>query len=265
MIIDFHTHVFPDHIAFQALEKLQIAAKTKANTEGTVSSLLQSMDNAGIDSSVICSIATRPGQFDNILQWSEAIQSPRIIPLPSIHPDEKEIGQKLSLIKQKGFAGIKIHPYYQDFFINEARLAPVYESLIKENLLVVMHTGYDIAFDYDNRVTPLPIAELITRYPELKLVTTHFGAWSAWDEVEKHLIGKPVYIETSLSLQSISHEQAKRMFQAHPPEFLIFGSDSPWEDQKESIARIKALNLGKEMENRIFSENARRLLESCKD
>lgn len=263
MIIDFHTHVFPNHIAFKALEKLQAAAKTKANTQGTITSLLQSMDRAGIDTSIICSIATRPGQFDNILQWSETIQSPRIIALPSIHPDETAVEQKLSQIREKGFLGIKMHPYYQDFFLNESRLTPIYDSLIQENLLVVMHTGYDIAFEYDDRVTPRPIAELISRYPALKLITTHFGAWSAWDEVEKHLIGKPVYIETSLALQSISSEQAKRMFRAHPPEFLIFGSDSPWEDQKESIARIKALNLGKELEKRIFYENARNLLKSC--
>lgn len=264
MIIDFHTHVFPDHIAFNALDKLQAAAKTKANTKGTVTSLLQSMDHAGIKTSVICSIATRPGQFDNILDWSGAIQSPRIIPLPSIHPDDTAIEEKLSLIRKKGFPGIKMHPYYQDFFLNESRLTPIYESLIKENLLVVMHTGYDIAFEYDERVTPRPIAELLSRYPALKLVTTHFGAWSAWDAVEEHLIGKPVYIETSLALQSISCEQAKRMFRAHPPELLLFGSDSPWEDQKESIDRIKALNLGKELEKRIFYENAGTLLESCK-
>lgn len=265
MIIDFHTHVFPDHIAFQALEKLQAAAKTAANTKGTVTSLLQSMDRAEIAASVICSIATRPGQFDNILQWSEDITSSRIIPLPSIHPDEKEIDQKLVRIKEKGFVGIKMHPYYQDFFVNESRLNPVYESLVDQNLLLVMHTGYDIAFEYDDRVTPSPIASLIDRYPQLKLVTTHFGAWSAWDEVEKHLIGKPVFIETSLALQSITAEQAKRMFLAHPPEYLLFGSDSPWEDQKESIERIRALGLGKKLENRLFYENAQRLLESCRD
>lgn len=261
MIIDFHTHAFPDHIAYQALEKLQIAAKTRANTEGTVDSLIQSMDRAGITSSLICSIATRPGQFDNILRWSETIQSSRIIPLPSVHPDETDLREKLSLVKKKGFVGIKMHPYYQDFFIHEDRLNTIYETLIEEDLLLVMHTGYDIAFDFDDRVTPEPISRLIGNYPQLKFITTHFGSWSAWDEVEKHLIGKPVYIETSLALQSISREQAKRMFLAHPSDFLLFGSDSPWEDQKKSIGRIKSLHLDKELEEKILFRNAKKLLE----
>ena len=49
MIIDFHTHTFPDKIAAAAIDKLQHASHSKAFTSGTVSGLQASMQRAGID------------------------------------------------------------------------------------------------------------------------------------------------------------------------------------------------------------------------
>jgi predicted TIM-barrel fold metal-dependent hydrolase len=50
------------------------------------------------------------------------------------------------------------------------------------------------------------------------------------------------------------------MMLAHPQEYLIFGTDSPWTGQKESVEQLLALNLGAERERHILYENARRLL-----
>ena len=104
------------------------------------------MDRAGVTASLICSIATRPQQFRSILDWSKSIRSDRIIPLPSVHPNAVDLREQLHIIHDEGFPGIKLHPYYQDFFIDDARLEVLYGSLVEYGLLVVMHTGYDIAF-----------------------------------------------------------------------------------------------------------------------
>jgi hypothetical protein len=49
VVIDFHTHVFPDDIAPKAIASLQVQGNILAASDGTVSGLLRSMDRAGID------------------------------------------------------------------------------------------------------------------------------------------------------------------------------------------------------------------------
>ena len=53
MIVDFHTHVFPDRIAAAAVHKLKDASHTQSFTDGTLSGLRASMAQAGIDYSVV--------------------------------------------------------------------------------------------------------------------------------------------------------------------------------------------------------------------
>lgn len=65
-IIDFHTHAFPDKLAERAIKSLEGEGEIKAHLNGTVSALLSSMDRYGIEKSVVCSIATKPAQFDSI-------------------------------------------------------------------------------------------------------------------------------------------------------------------------------------------------------
>jgi predicted TIM-barrel fold metal-dependent hydrolase len=266
-IIDFHTHVFPDELADRAMAVLLEEGKKKwdvtAHLNGTISSLLSSMDRNGIAKSVVCSIATRPSQFEPILVFSDKIRSDRIIPFPSLHPDDPQAKQKISRIKHEGFKGIKFHPYYQKFVIDEERHFPLYEKICEEGLIVVMHTGFDLAFDRTRVADPAKIIRILERFPEFKLVTTHLGAWEDWDEVERLLIGKKIYMEISYALDLLGRERARRMILDHPAEYVLFGSDSPWTGQDRTLALLKGLELGEAREKKILEENARSLLASA--
>ena len=145
-IIDFHAHAFPDALAARAMPALEEEGNIKAALDGKVSSLLRSMDEAGIEASVVASIATRPQQFEPILRWSEEIASARIIPFPSVHPDDAQVVEHVHRIHDRGFKGVKLHPYYQDFDLDEARLRPLYAALQDCGLAVLCHTGFDLAF-----------------------------------------------------------------------------------------------------------------------
>jgi len=260
MIIDFHTHAFPDTVATKAIPALAKEGQVTAHTLGTVDSLLASMDRAGISTSVICSIATRPAQFEPILAWSAAIQSRRLIPLPSIHPADPDAVAKVFMLKEQGFSGIKMHPYYQDFFLDDKRLNPLYEALSESGLLLVVHCGYDIAFPRIRRADPARILALQQRFPTLRLITTHLGGWDNWQEVDELLLGKEIFMEISFSLAYLPAEQAVRMLNKHPADYLLFGSDSPWDDQLEAIQRLKKLKLSDDRLNNILTKNAARLL-----
>lgn len=265
-IIDFHTHAFPDGLAERAIRYLLEEGRRKydvnAYLDGTVSSLLQSMDRNGIEKSVICSIATKPSQFDPIFAWSKEIGSDRIIPFASLHPADPAAADRVSQIAGAGLKGIKFHPYYQEFDLDEARLFPIYRRIEQEKLIVVMHTGFDLAFDRVRRADPQKIVRVLEAFPDLRLVTTHLGGWEDWDEVERHLAGRKIYMEISFSLDCMPKETARRIILSHPADHILFGTDSPWADQATAISQLKDLNLGGDLERMILRGNGLSLLDA---
>jgi len=259
-IIDFHAHAFPDKIAETAVPALAAKGKVTPCLDGRIDSLLASMDQSGVNKSVLCSIATRPGQFGSILAWSKDIRSERIVPFPSFHPENPKALENISIIRKEGFKGVKLHPYYQDFMVDEERMFPFYEEITFNNLVLVMHTGFDIGFPRDDIAGPSRIRRVIERFPELKMIATHMGAWEMWEEVGELLLGRQLYIDISFSLQYLGREAAREMILSHPPDRVLFGTDSPWACQDEVAEMLRALELGEEMERKIFRDNALKLL-----
>ncbi len=153
-IIDIHTHAFPDHLAPTALEKLEDSSGTKAFTNGTIAGLLKSMDTAGINMSVVHSVATSPSQTESIRRWSLSIRSSRIIPFPSVHPDSDDTKKDLMKIAGDRFPGIKLHPLYQNFCIDEEKMYPLYECCQDLGLIILFHAGQDISYPPSDQASP---------------------------------------------------------------------------------------------------------------
>jgi len=125
-----------------------------------------------------------------------------------------------------------------------------------------VHTGFDLAFERKRLCDPVKIVRVLDTFPDLKMVTTHLGAWEDWDEVEKHIVGKKIYMEISYALDILDKEQARRIILNHPKEYVLFGSDSPWTDHTTTLRLLKSLELGREREDLILRENAAALLGS---
>jgi uncharacterized protein len=260
-IIDFHTHAFPDSLAPKAMKALCAGAPdAEAYLDGTIADLLRSMDACGIDKGVICNIATKPSQFEPIIKWSTQIATDRIIPFCSIHPDDPDALEHISAIKAAGFRGIKMHPFYQDFYLDEPRMMPLYERMVDEGLILVMHCGYDIAFLPLRRVDPARILKVTQLLPGLKFVATHMGAWKQWDEVANLLAGRDIYIEISFALELLPPDEARSLLLAHRQDRLLFGSDSPWTDQANALRLLRGLGLPETRLELLLSGNARALL-----
>ena len=261
-IIDFHAHAFPDEVAASAIPYLEEEGEIKANHDGRIASLLNLMDREGVERSVICCIATSPSQFKSIMSWSKQISSDRIIPFPSFHPEDHHAVEHIMQIKGEGFKGIKMHPYYQQFFLDDEKLFPAYEKISELGLILVMHTGFDIAFPRIRRCDPQQILNVVTHFPELKMITTHLGAWQQWAEVEDLLAGKNIYMDISYTLDQIDQGTARRILLKHPKEYILFGTDSPWSGPQDTYKHLQALKLGSEREELILRKNGQALLES---
>lgn len=259
-VIDCHCHAFPDAIAARAVPAIADLAGISVTLGGTIRDLLASMDEAGIATSVIASIATKPGHFASILEWSLDIASDRIVPLASIHPRDPDAVAHVHTVQEHGLKGVKLHPYYQEFDLDDPGIFPLYAALESAGLVLLIHAGFDIAYPRVRRCDPVRIRTVLERFPGLRLIASHLGGWFDWDAVERELIGRPVYLDTSYAIEDLGPERARKLILAHRPEHVLFGSDSPWKRQKDELGRVRGLELGSELEGRVLGANAGELL-----
>ena len=257
--IDFHTHAFPDDLAHEAIEELE-QGEAEAHLDGTTDDLLDSMDRAGVERSIICCVATKPEQFTSIMEWCRNIRTPRLIPFPSVHPDDPHAVEHVREVADAGFRGMKLHAYYQDFTVDDEDLFPIYEELQKQDLTLVAHAGFDFAFDADRRAEPRRIAAVAERFPGLPIVASHLGGWKDWDQVVEHIVGRDIYMETSFGAELLGLERTREILMEHPANRLLFGTDSPWTDQARAVELIESMDLPSERERMLLRRNAIRLL-----
>lgn len=259
-LIDFHTHAFPDELAESTVPRLCAMAGITPVLDGKVASLLEAMDRLGVEASVVLNVATRPAQFEAILSFCRQIAGPRLLPFASVHPDDPLALERVGLIAAAGLKGVKLHPYYQRFRMDERRLLPLYERIRDCGLLLLAHTGYDVGYPMEEVADPARVARVLAEVPGLRLVASHLGGWKDWDRVEEHLVGGPVYMDIAYALPFLGRERARRLIRSHAAERLLFGSDSPWGDAEATLRALLDLDLGEALTERICYGNAARLL-----
>jgi len=259
-VIDFHTHAFPDDLAPRAMGRLETEGKITASLDGTVGALLASMDRAKIEVSVVASVATRPEQFDAILRWSRGITSPRIVPFPSVHPADPLAASRLRAIAAAGFRGVKLHPYYQGFVLDDEGMMPIYDEIRRLQLTLLCHTGFDFAYERTRIADPPRLARVMERFPDLRLVATHLGAWDDWDEVERLLVGTGVTMDVAFVFGFLDASRVRRVLLRHPADRLLFGTDSPWADQATVLESVLSLDLPPQRLDALLWTNAAGLL-----
>lgn len=268
MIIDFHTHIFPDAIAQKTIEKLETAANIKACSDGTLNGLKASMKKAGVDYSVILPVVTKPAQFQSVNSYAASIHGhDSILSFGGIHPDNEDISKCLSHICKLGLPGIKLHPDYQQTHINDPRYLKLITQAVNLGLIVSIHAGIDVGIPDEVHCPPQEALQMLqyvsenARQPETaKIVLAHTGGWKQWDEVEALLVGMPVYFDLAYTFGFLSDEQLLRIIHNHGAERILFATDSPWNDQSHDIQALRELSLTPEEEAAILGGNAARLL-----
>lgn len=263
MIIDFHTHAFPSSLAGRALEKLSKNARAKNYLDGTAETLSCSMKKTGIDYSVLLPVVTKPEQQENIncaaIETNEHSHETGLLSFGGIHPDNDDFRRILRTLAESGVRGIKLHPVFQQTYLDDIRYLRIIECACENDLIILVHAGYDIGYP-GNEYSSVPhIVSMLDKIHPQKLVLAHMGGWGCWDEVERHIIGRDVWLDTAFSLLPIrpgpdtrrspeenpplSRQQFLRMVRRHGAHRILFGTDSPWDDQQETLAVLRALKL----------------------
>jgi len=264
MMIDFHTHAFPDQLAPKALPVLAAKVGYAPFGIGTVSDLIDKMDQDGIGISVVCNIATNPRQQSNVNNFAiETMKKHgnRLICLGSVHPDSENITEELTRLKNAGLPGIKIHPDYMETTIDSPKFDPIFDLCTDLGLFIITHAGFDVYSPHKVHANPDMILRRLQRNPEIRLICAHFGGNMMWDEVEEKLCGKNLWIDTSMGvLEGLTEEQARRIIERHGTDKVLFGTDFPWCSAKTTVSYINSLGLSEEAKEKIFRRNAEKLL-----
>jgi predicted TIM-barrel fold metal-dependent hydrolase len=260
-IIDFHAHCFPDDLARRAVERvLTTSPGAKCWTDGTLAGLRASMKESGVTKSVVLPVATKASQVTTINRRATRLRAPDIIPFGALHPETVTIAEEISFMKENGVRGIKLHPEFQNFNMDAPSVFPLYEALAAAGLIVVFHTGTDPGPFTNDHSLPHMLAKVHRAFPSLRIVAGHMGGHQVWDEVEKHLIGLPLYFETSTAPTNFSPEKFVRLCRRHGMERILFGTDTPWYDQRFDREWIDRCGLTDSEKELVFHTNAERLL-----
>ncbi len=263
MIIDFHTHIFPDKIAPKTIEFLSAKSGIKNNTDGTVTGLYDSMQKSGVDISVVLPVATKPSQFNSINRFACEVNEKyegNIISFGGLHPYSENYKEELKSIKSMGLKGIKLHPDYQEVFIDDIACKRVIYEASALDLIITVHAGRDIGYPDPVHCPPEKMRSVIDEIKPKKLVLAHLGGWEQWDAVEELLCGQDVWLDTAFSFEYIEKEQFYRIMEKHGYDRILFSTDSPWSDQGDYVNRVKELLPDDKIRNAVLGENAWRLL-----
>lgn len=276
MIIDFHTHVFPEKIAAGVIENLSKKSKSRAFTDGTLDGLLNSMKNFGVDLSIILPVATNTHQVEKIndsaAKLNEKFFERGILSFACMHPDFENFSAELARVKNLGFKGIKIHPVYQDVDLDDEKFLRIFYRAAELDLIVVTHAGLDIGFPGVVRCSPKMARHVVEEIGNFKFVLAHMGGWKIWDEVLTELAGTEIFMDTSFSTGEIparadffwKAEDLKLLDENNFMKFveifgagkILFGTDSPWSSSDVAINFINRLPLSDADKEKIFSTNA---------
>ena len=255
-----HTHLFPDEIAEKTIDFLAKEANAEAFLNGTVSDLKRSMDIAGISLSINQPIATKPSQVRSINNWAKGIEDDRIISFGTIHPLFEDFAEEIGRIKGLGIKGVKIHPDYQKFYPDDESVFPIYECLVENDMILLFHAGVDIGLYPPVHATPQRLANILDGFPKMKMIAAHLGGYDCWDDVERCLVGRDVFFDTSYVIDYMETDRFVRIMREHGFDKILFATDSPWKPQADELKKISALPISERVKEDILYRNAAGLL-----
>lgn len=255
-IYDMHTHIFPEKIAEKAASSIGSFYDIPMDDCGTAKNLLNSGKVIGVKKYLVCSTATTPRQVESINNFiaSEQEAHPEFIAYGSLHPDFDKIEEEVDRIISLGLKGIKLHPDFQNFEIDDPKADAIYRAT-EGRLPILFHMG-DYRFD---RTKPFRLLNVMKKFPKLTCIGAHLGGYSSWEEVINlpgYLSNPQMYIDTCSALAFLPPEEAVKIIKKHGVDRVFWGTDFPMWTHAAEFDRFMALKLTDDERDKILWKNA---------
>ncbi len=261
MLIDFHTHCFPDKIAERAVAKLAHASGgLQPYTNGTVAGLRESMRNNGVDTAVVLNIATNAHQQPSVNDFAASVNNETdMFAFGSVFPDSPDALEELERIKSLGMKGVKLHPDYQGFEVDDPKMKPIYKKISALGLITVFHAGFDYGFPPPYGGTPDKMIKALAWF-DSPVIAAHWGGVNCNEDTLCYLCGSDIYLDTSFGYSMMPKYYAEKILEKHGTEKLVFGTDTPWHTVPMEMRLLSTLGLSESDMDNITHKNAQRLL-----
>jgi len=259
-IIDGHAHIFPDHVADRAVERLGELYDARPVRRPVLSELIAEMDASGVSRAVFAPVSTRPDQVPSINDFALGmVEHPRMIPLGTLHPHFEDVPAEIERLLAGGVLGVKLQPFFQGFDFEDPRSDAMFDA-IGQRLVVLMHGGQEIVEISPVIPNAAALARLLERHPKLRMIVAHMGGYEMWEGVDEHLVGMPVHFDLSYTFDRAPDELIMDICSRHGWERIVFGSDFPWMSQAQALAGLRRLGLDDATFTAVASGNLKRLL-----
>lgn len=261
-IIDTHAHIYPDAIAAKAAQSIGEFYQIPMQLSGTLGELLAKGGEAGVTRFLVHSVAVTPERVTGVndyLMRTAAAHPDTLIGFGTLHPDYADVPGELRRIKAGGLRGVKLHPDFQHFCLDDDRAVAMFRQMAELGLPALVHTG-DSRYPYSE---PQRMARALDAAPGLKVICAHLGGWSVWEDAWRALAGREnVWVDTSSSLYAIAPEKAAEVIRRYGAERVFFGTDYPMWKPDEELRRFAAVPLTDEERELILHKNFEAFLAS---
>ena len=277
MIIDFHTHLFPESICAgrecycESEPAFDMLYRSPSSRLVSVSELLAAMDASGVDKSVVFGFPWQNPELFKIHNdcIMEAVQKHpgRLIGFGCFDPSSSEAPKEAERCLDAGLAGIGELAYYRSGIDDDAldRLAPVMDICRERSRPILIHTNEPIGHHYPGK-TPNTLAQiyrLIECFPENTVVLAHWGGGLFFfNLLKKEVKGRlrNVYFDTAASPYLYDPGIYSVAVQTIGAEKVLFGSDFPLLPPNRYFKEMEQAGISREVITRIGGLNAARLL-----
>ncbi|CAN5481293.1 amidohydrolase family protein [soil metagenome] len=256
-IIDAHNHVWPDKVAERALGGN--IPDMEVFGDGKVSGLLKVKHEAGIDLSVCLAVANNAGQVESANKFIGSLDRDEFIPFGTIHPDVSP-EENLRHLRDNRVEGVKLHPVFQKFRLDDPKLFDVLAALEGE-FPTIIHVGAGGGGD-GSTCTPAMLRTIVLTFPKLDVIACHFGGYHMLDEADESVIGLPVMLDTAWppSLSVLDPIEIRDLIRRHGVEQVVFSSDWPKASPKAEVEAIRAPGLDDDETAAVLGGNIARVL-----
>ena len=259
-VINAHCHIYPDKIASKAVKGIRDFYDLDMSLNGKTDDLIRDGNKVGVVHYLIHSVATTPKQVKSINEFIsyEVAQHPDLFTgFGTLHPDSEDIQGDFDYLIELGLKGVKLHPDFQRFALNEERAFDLGEVINGGDVPVLIHCG-DFRYNFSN---PGQLVPFLDKFPDMSVIGAHFAGWSMWEDATSQLAGREnLYVDLSSSLYALSPEVANELIHAYGVDKVLWGTDYPMWESVSEMEYFNKIDLTDKERSMILYENASKLL-----
>jgi len=277
MIIDVHTHIFPERIRsarekyFPSESAFKSLYQSKKSRLSGAEELIETMDQQGVDKSVVFGFPWRSQdhfKLNNDYIIEAVLRHPdRLIGMACFDPFHPKAPNEAARCLDSGLSGIGELAFYESDINHSATraLTPVMEICLKRNVPILIHTNEPVGHMYPGKapMSHSGIYRFLKTFPDNRIILAHWGGGLFFFNLLKKEVKpvfKNVFFDTAASPFLYDPVIYKMASDIVGHEKILFGSDYPLIKPERYFNELKESGLEKQIIDDICGGNAERAL-----